>query len=238
MTLRLGDSAPDFTANSTCGVINFHEYLGDSWGILFSHPRDFTPVCTTELAEVARLQPLFAARNVKTLAYSCDSVEDHLVWIGYIEAYADDSSPKDDPPIKVTYPILEGTDRKIAKLYGMLDYTQPVTVDQDCLKCRLNIIHQHDPRTVRSVFFIDPAKKIKCICTYPDWTGRNFHEILRVVDSLQMAPQQGLATPANWKKGDPACILPAIEDEEAEARFGKENITHLFSFFRVTKPLE
>lgn len=239
MTLRIGDKAPNFTANTTSGLINFHEYLGNSWGILFSHPRDFTPVCTTELAELARLQPLFADRKVKTLAYSCDSLEDHLVWIGYIEAYAADTTPIHHPPVKVTFPMIEGTDRKVARLYGMLDYTKHGTTNQkDCLTCNPNIDHHHHPKTVRSVFFIDPHKVIQCICTYPDSTGRNFHEILRIVNSLQMATQQGLATPANWQRGKPACILPGIKNKEAEARFGNENITHRFSFFRMTKPHE
>lgn len=225
MTLRLGDTAPNFQANTTCGKIDFHEYLGDSWGVLFSHPADFTPVCTTELAEVARLQPEFKARNTKTLAYSCDSVEDHIKWTEYIESYAADTTPKDQEPIKVTYPIIEGQDRKVAELYGMID-------QQDAT----NVNKQGMPMTVRSVFFIDPKKIIKCIITYPASTGRNFDEVLRIIDSLQMAPQQGLATPVNWQKGDQACILPFIKNEEAEEKFGKENINHRFSFLRLTKP--
>lgn len=223
MPLRLGNTAPNFTANTTVGEIDFHKYLGDSWGVLFSHPADFTPVCTTELAEVAKLQGEFAKRNTKTLAYSCDSVEDHIKWSKDIESYAADSGCD----AKVTFPIIEGTDRKVAELYGMVDEMDETNKNKAGM-----------PMTVRSVFFIAPNKQIKCIITYPASTGRNFNEVLRIIDSLQMAPAQGLATPVNWQKGDKACVLPFVKTADAEAKFGKDNIEHRFSYLRLTKPLE
>merc|ERR1711941_85781 len=198
MALRLGDIAPNFDADTTHGKINFHEYLGDSWGILFSHPADYTPVCTTELSAVAGMKAAFEARNCKCLAYSCDSVESHNGWIGDIESYAGNT---------VWYPIIDGADRSVAKTYGMID---PELNDSAGM-----------PLTVRSVFIIAPDKKIKLVITYPASTGRNFDEVIRVIDSLQLAPKHGLATPQNWKPGQQCVVLQSVSDEDAVKKFGK-----------------
>ena len=215
MVLKLGDEAPNFQAVTTTGNFDFYEHLGTSWGILFSHPADFTPVCTTELAECARLQPEFQKRDVKTLAYSCDTVESHLGWIKDIESFGN---------VKVEYPIIAGDDRKVAALYGMIDNDDATNVNKQGL-----------PMTVRSVFFISPEKKIKCVITYPASTGRNFDEIIRVIDSLQMAPKKGLATPVNWKAGERACVLPFVKTEEAVEKFGKDNVEERFPYLRFAK---
>jgi alkyl hydroperoxide reductase subunit AhpC len=192
MTLQLGQTAPDFTQDSTDGLINFHEWLGDSWGILFSHPKDFTPVCTTELGEVARLQPEWRKRNIKVIGLSVDPVDSHHRWEKDIEETQKQA---------VNFPVLADADRKVSKLYGM--------VHPDC-----------DPTiTVRAVYVIDPKKKIRLILTYPPSTGRNFQEILRAVDSLQLTDKEKVATPVNWTVGEPVIIVPSLSQEEAKARF-------------------
>ena len=192
MTLRLGDTAPDFTADSTTGPITFHEYLGDGWGILFSHPRDFTPVCTTELGYVARLKPEFDKRHVKAVGLSIDPVESHKGWAKDIQ------ETQGHAP---TFPIVADPDRKVANLYGMM---HPA----------------HDEVfTVRTVFVVDPKKKIRLMITYPQTTGRNFDEILRVIDSLQLTDAHRVATPVNWKQGEDVIIVPAGTDEEAKTKF-------------------
>ena len=194
MTLRLGDTAPDFEADTSQGHIKFHDWAGDSWVVLFSHPKDFTPVCTTELGAVARMQPDFAKRNVKVIGVSVDPVESHKGWIGDIE---------ETQGGKVTYPIIADADRKVANLYGMI---HPA----------------HDEvYTVRTVFVIDPKKKIRLMITYPQTTGRNFDEILRVIDSIQLTEKFQVATPANWKQGEDVIIVPAVSDADAEKKFPK-----------------
>src|SRR3984957_9165629 len=175
MALQLGDEAPDFTADTTDGTINFHDYLGDGWGVLFSHPKDFTPVCTTELGAVAKLKGEFEKRHVKVIAVSVDDVASHKKWAGDIE---------ETQHTKLNFPILGDPDRKVATLYGMI---HP---------------QANDTLTVRSVFVIDPKKKVRLTLTYPASTGRNFDEILRVVDSLQLTDSHSVATPPNWKDGD------------------------------------
>ena len=193
MSLRLGDSAPDFSQDSTEGTINFHDWIGDSWAVLFSHPKDFTPVCTTELGEVARIKEEFAKRNCKILAVSVDTVEDHKRWSKDIEE-TQGQGPN--------YPILGDPDRKVADLYEM--------------------IHPNalDTLTVRTVFIIDANKKIRTMITYPASTGRNFDEILRVVDSLQLTDQYKVATPVNWRYGDDCIIVPTLTDpDELKEKF-------------------
>jgi alkyl hydroperoxide reductase subunit AhpC len=192
MAVRLGDTAPDFTAPTTQGEIHFHEWLGDSWGVLFSHPKDFTPVCTTELGYVARIKPEFEKRNVKVIGLSVDPVDSHNVWEQDIE---------ETQGIAVNFPMIGDPDRTVADLYDM--------------------IHPNasDTLTVRSVFVIGPDKKVKLTLTYPASTGRNFDEILRVIDSLQLTAYQKVATPANWKDGDDVIISPALSNEEAAELF-------------------
>lgn len=198
MALRLGEIAPDFTAETTEGTIHFHEWLGDSWGMLFSHPADFTPVCTTELGRTAALKSEFAKRNVKVLAVSVDTLKDHHKWIKDIEETQD---------VTMNFPIIADMDRNVATLYDM--------------------IHPEadDKAPVRTVFIIGPDKKIKLTLTYPPSTGRNFHEILRVVDSLQLTAYQSVATPADWKQGDDVVILPSVADEDIPAKFPKGHKT-------------
>jgi alkyl hydroperoxide reductase subunit AhpC len=192
MSLRLGDNAPDFTAETSAGPIRFHEWIGDSWAILFSHPRDFTPVCTTELGYVARLRPEFERRGVKVLGLSIDPLDAHARWardIQETQGHAPD------------FPLIADPDRKVANLYGMM---HPA----------------HDEVfTVRTVFVIDPRKKVRLMITYPQTTGRNFDEILRVVDSLQLTDAHRVATPVNWRPGEDVIIVPAVTDEEARAKF-------------------
>jgi len=200
MALQLGDTAPDFTAESTAGTIHFHEYLGDSWGVLFSHPKDFTPVCTTELGQAAKLKPDFDDRGVKVLGLSVDPVEDHNAWKDDIE---------ETQGCSLNFPLLADPDRKIADAYGMI---HPKALDS---------------LTVRSVFIIAPDKSIKLTLTYPASTGRNFDEILRVIDSLQLTAKHQVATPVNWKRGDEVIIVPGMSDEEASARFPR---------YRAVKP--
>ncbi len=194
MALRLGDEAPNFTAETTAGTINFHEWLGDGWGILFSHPKDFTPVCTTELGTVAKITGEFAKRNVKVLAVSVDPLDSHKGWINDIN---------ETQQCTVQYPIIADPDRQVANLYDMI---HPNALDN---------------MTVRSVFVIGPDKKVKLTLTYPASTGRNFDEILRVVDSLQLTSKHQVATPANWKDGEDCIIVPAVKDEEIPAKFPK-----------------
>jgi alkyl hydroperoxide reductase subunit AhpC len=201
MAIRLGDTAPDFTADSTEGPIHLHEYLGTGWGVLFSHPKDFTPVCTTELGEVAKLKPEFDKRNVKVLGLSVDSVEDHKRWSGDIE---------ETQGARLNYPLLADPDRKIASLYDMIHPNADNTL------------------TVRSVFVIGPDKKVKLTITYPASTGRNFEEILRVIDSLQLTAQYSVATPVNWKDGQDCIIVPSVSDADAKQKFPKG--------FRAVKP--
>jgi alkyl hydroperoxide reductase subunit AhpC len=192
MALRLGDPAPDFNVQTTEGEISFHQWLGDSWGILFSHPADFTPVCTTELGAVAKIKSEFAKRNVKVLAVSVDPLDSHHKWIKDIN---------ETQSCTMNFPIIADPDRKVAMAYDM--------------------IHPNadDKATVRSVFIIGPDKKIKLTLTYPASTGRNFAEILRVVDSLQLTAKHKLATPANWKNGDDCIVVPAVSDEAAAKLF-------------------
>lgn len=192
MALQLGDTAPDFTADTTEGKIHFHEWIGSHWIILFSHPKDYTPVCTTELGYTARLKPEFTKRNAKAIGLSVDSVEDHIGWSRDIEETQKQA---------VNFPMIADADMKIANLYGM--------------------IHPNasDRFTVRSVFIIDPNKKVRLMITYPASTGRNFDEVLRVLDSLQLTDQFKLATPVNWKPGDDAIIVPSVPDDEARKLF-------------------
>ena len=194
MSLRLGDNAPNFTAATSLGELNFHEYLGDSWGVLFSHPADFTPVCTTELGRTAALNQEFAKRNVKPIAISVDDVKSHKEWIGDIN---------DTQNVSVQFPIIADEDKKVSELYDMLHPNASETV------------------TVRSVFIIDPAKKVRLTLTYPASTGRNFNEIIRVIDSLQLTDEHKLATPADWNNGDNCIVTPAVDTEKAKELFGK-----------------
>ena len=213
VNLRLGDTAPNFDADTTKGSLNFYKFLGDkNWGILFSHPADFTPVCTTELGMVEKLQDQFAKRNVKTIGLSCDSVESHNKWIKDI---IETQGIKDKD--KLSYPLIGDNDRKIAKLYGML----PASDDDN------NVL------TVRSVFIINPDKKIKLILTYPASTGRNFDEILRCIDSLQLTAYHKVATPANWNDGDKTVILPSVNNEDAKKIFTK-GIEEIKPYLRLT----
>lgn len=194
MSLRLGDNAPNFTAATSLGELNFHEYLGDSWGVLFSHPADFTPVCTTELGRTAALNQEFAKRNVKPIAISVDDVKSHKEWIGDIN---------DTQNVSVQFPIIADEDKKVSGLYDMIHPNASETV------------------TVRSVFIIDPAKKVRLTLTYPASTGRNFNEIIRVIDSLQLTDEHKLATPADWNNGDNCIVTPAVDTEKAKELFGK-----------------
>jgi alkyl hydroperoxide reductase subunit AhpC len=201
MALQLGATAPDFEAETTAGRIRFHEWLGDSWGILFSHPKDFTPVCTTELGAMAGLKSEFDRRDVKILGLSVDPVSDHARWAQDIEDVTGHAP---------NYPLVADSDLKVAKLYGMLP------ADAGNTSQGRTAATNH---TVRSVFAIDPAKKIRLLLTYPMATGRNFQEILRVVDSLQLTDKHRVATPANWKPGDDVIIAGGVSDEEARQKF-------------------
>ena len=194
MALRLGDTAPDFSAETTHGKINLHDWLGDSWGILFSHPKDYTPVCTTELGYMSKIKPEFDKRNVKILALSVDPVDSHNGWIGDIN---------ETQNTIVNFPIIADTDRKVSDLYDM--------------------IHPNadDTLTVRSVFVIGPDKKVKLSITYPASTGRNFDEVLRVVDSLQLTSDYQVATPVNWKHGEDCIVVPSIATEDIPGKFPK-----------------
>ena len=201
MTLRINSEAPNFSAETTEGTINFHEWMGDGWAVLFSHPKDFTPVCTTELGYMAHLQPEFEKRNCKVIGLSVDSVEDHKLWLQDIE---------DTQGYKVTYPLIGDTDLSIAKLYDML----PEEAGESA-QGRTAV----DNATVRSVFLIGPDKKIKAMLIYPMSSGRNFDEILRLLDSNQLTALHQVATPVNWKHGEDVIIVPAVSDEEASKRY-------------------
>ncbi len=203
MSLRLNETAPDFTQNSSVGPIHFYEWAGDSWVVLFSHPKDFTPVCTTELGTVARLKGEFDKRGVKVIGLSVDSTDDHVRWANDI---------KETQGTAPNYPILADADFKVSKLYDML----PAEVSGDPSKRT-----PADNQTVRNVFIIGPDKKIKLILVYPMATGRNFDEILRVIDSMQLTVAHKVATPANWKQGDDVIITTAVSDEEAKTKFPK-----------------
>jgi thioredoxin-dependent peroxiredoxin len=201
MPLRLGDEAPDFTAETTQGKIRFHEWIGNGWAILFSHPKDFTPVCTTELGYMARLQPEFEKRNTKIIGLSVDSVDDHKKWAKDIE---------ETQGAKLNYPLIGDPTLAIAKLYDMI---HPNASGE--AKARTAM----DNATVRSVFLIGPDKKIKLILTYPMSTGRNFDEVLRVLDAIQLTAKHKVATPVNWKRGEDVIILASVSDDEAKAQF-------------------
>ena len=192
MTLQIGSTAPDFTAETTEGKLNLYEYLGDGWGVLFSHPKDFTPVCTTELGAVARLKKEFDKRNTKVIAVSVDPVDSHNKWIKDIE---------DVNGVKMNYPIIGDQDHQVADLYGMIH------------------ANASDTMTVRSVFVIGPDKKVKLTITYPASTGRNFEEILRVIDSLQLTAKHRVATPVNWRQGDDVIIAGSVSDEDAKKTY-------------------
>lgn len=201
MALQLNQTAPDFTAETTEGSISFHDWIGDSWAVLFSHPKDFTPVCTTELGYMAKLKPEFEKRNVKVVGLSVDPIEDHERWAADIEE-TQGHAPN--------FPLIGDADLKVAKLYGML----PATAG-DTANGRTAI----DNATVRTVYVIGPDKKIKLMVVYPMSTGRNFDEILRVIDSLQLTANHSVATPVNWKQGEDVIIVPALKDEEARKKF-------------------
>ena len=201
MSLQLGDEAPNFAAETTEGKIDFHEWIGDGWAILFSHPKDFTPVCTTELGYVAGLKPEFDQRNCKLIGLSVDSVADHKEWSKDIEETQGNA---------VNYPLIGDTDLQIAKTYGMIHPNVSGTAKE-----RTAV----DNATVRSVFVIGPDKKIKLMLVYPMSTGRNFDELLRVLDSLQLTAKHKVATPANWKRGEKVIIVPAVSDDDAKKQF-------------------
>lgn len=208
MSIHLGDTAPDFVQQSTEGEIRFHEWLGDSWGILFSHPADFTPVCTTELGLTAKLKEEFGKRNVKVIALSVDPLELHTRWIDDIN---------ETQQTQVNFPILADADRKVSELYDLIHPNASATF------------------TVRSLFVIDPQKKVRLIITYPASTGRNFDEILRVVDSLQLTDSHAVATPGNWRHGDDVVIIPGLQDpEELNARF-PQGYQVIKPYLRITR---
>ncbi|MCA9298907.1 MAG: peroxiredoxin, partial [Phycisphaerales bacterium] len=192
--IRLGDIAPDFTAETTAGSIRFHEYLGNGWGVLFSHPKDFTPVCTTELGRVAKLEPEFRKRNCKVVGLSVDDLKSHVDWAADIE---------ETQGVALNFPLVADHDRKIATLYDMI---HP---------------EANDTFTVRSVFIVGPDKRVKLMITYPASTGRNFDEILRVIDSLQLTSDFSVATPSDWKEGEDVIIVPTLSDDEARKKFPK-----------------
>ena len=193
-TLQLGDTSPNFKAHTTEGVIDFHEWIGDSWAILFSHPADYTPVCTTELGTASKLKPEFEKRNVKMIAISVDGLDDHLKWIHDIN---------ETQHTTVQFPLIADPERKVSELYDMIHPNASLT------------------HTVRSVFIIGPDKKIKLMITYPASTGRNFNELLRVIDSLQLTASHSVATPANWNYGEDCIIVPSVSNEEADKKFPK-----------------
>jgi thioredoxin-dependent peroxiredoxin len=207
MTLRLGDTVPDFTQDSTIGPISFYEWMGDSWAVLFSHPKDFTPVCTTELGSVAKLKPEFDKRGVKVIALSVDDVDSHNGWVGDIE---------ETQGTAVNYPILADADRKVADLFDMIHPNANNTF------------------TVRSVFIIDPKKKLRLTFTYPASTGRNFGEILRVIDSLQLTDNYSVATPVDWKDGDDCVIVPTLQDPAVLAEKFPKGYTVVKPYLRLT----
>ncbi len=192
MAIRLGDTAPDFTAETTEGTVKFHDYIGNGWAVLFSHPKDFTPVCTTELGRLAKLKGEFDQRNVKVIGLSVDPIEDHHAWAGDIE---------ETQGCALNFPVIADSDRKVSDLYDMV---HP---------------NANDTLTVRSVFVVGPDKKVKLSLTYPASTGRNFDELLRVIDSLQLTATHSVATPADWRHGQDVIIVPAVSNEEAKVKF-------------------
>jgi len=206
MSLQLGDVAPNFDAVTTEGNINFYDYVGDSWVVLYSHPSDYTPVCTTELGKTASLKQEFDKRNAKVLALSVDSVEDHREWVKDIN---------ETQNVEVNFPIIADKDRKVAEAYGMIHPNASATA------------------TVRSVYIIDPNKKVRLTITYPASTGRNFQEILRVIDSLQLTENYSVATPADWKDGEDVIVVPAIKTEDIPAKFPK-GYTEIKPYLRTT----
>jgi alkyl hydroperoxide reductase subunit AhpC len=201
MSLRIGDQAPDFTVETTEGTIRFHEWIGDGWAILFSHPKDFTPVCTTELGYMARLRPEFEKRRCKVIGLSVDSVEDHAKWSKDIEETQGHA---------VNYPLVGDTELRVAKLYDMIHPNAGSKAKERTAA---------DNATVRSVFVIGPDKTIKAMLTYPMSTGRNFDEVLRLLDSIQLTAKHKVATPVNWKQGEDVIIVPAVSNDEAKQRF-------------------
>ncbi len=201
MSLRIGDTAPDFEQDSTQGKLKFHDFLGDSWGILFSHPKDFTPVCTTELGYMAKLKPEFDKRNTKILGLSVDPVGNHEKWAADIE---------ETQGARVTYPLIADSDLRVAKAYDMLPAGAGTTSEGRTAA---------DNATVRSVFVIGPDKKVKAMLTYPMSTGRNFDEVLRLLDSCQLTAKHTVATPVNWKPGEDVIIPPSVSDEQAKAKY-------------------
>lgn len=207
MNLKLGDTAPNFTIATTAGEINFHDWIGDAWAFFFSHPADFTPVCTTEMGRTAQLAPEFEARNTKPIGLSTDSVEEHMKWIEDVD---------DTQNTTLKFPIVADPDHRIAEMYGM--------------------IHPGESNTaaVRSVFIIDPDKKIRLTMTYPMSVGRNFDEILRVIDALQVGDKHRIATPADWRPGDRVIIPPSVSNEEAQARF-PQGFEEIRSYLRYTE---
>ncbi|MBV6587382.1 peroxiredoxin [Acinetobacter baumannii] len=207
MTLRLGYTAPDFQQESSEGTINFYDFLGDSWGILFSHPADYTPVCTTELGYTAKLKDEFEKRNVKAIALSVDDVESHKGWINDINETQNTT---------VNFPIIADKDRKVSELYGFIHPNASETL------------------TVRSLVIIDPNKKVRLIITYPASTGRNFNEVLRVVDSLQLTDKHKVATPANWQQGEDVVIVPSLKDEEEIKQRFPKGYTAVKPYLRLT----
>jgi alkyl hydroperoxide reductase subunit AhpC len=207
MTIHIGSIAPDFTQESTEGTIKFHEWIGKQWAVLFSHPKDFTPVCTTELGYVSKVKPEFEKRNAKVIAVSVDDVDSHKRWIGDIE---------ETQKTKMNFPILGDADRKVAKLYDMI---HP---------------EANDTLTVRSVFIIDPNKKVRAMITYPASTGRHFDEILRVIDSLQLTDHHSVATPANWQQGGDCVIVPSLQDPEVLKQKFPKGFTALRPYLRMT----
>lgn len=207
MALRIGDVAPDFQQDSTEGKINFHQWIGSSWAVLFSHPKDFTPVCTTELGAVSRLKPEFDRRNVKVIGLSVDPVSDHVTWAKDIE---------ETQGAKLNFPLLADADRKVAQLYDMI------------------APNWSDTLTVRSVFVVDPNKKVRLILTYPASTGRNFQELLRVIDSLQLTDKHKVATPADWKDGQDVIIVPSLQDEAEMKQLFPKGYKAIKPYLRVT----
>ena len=201
MSVQIGDEVPDFTAETTQGTMHFHDWIGDGWAVLFSHPKDFTPVCTTELGSVAGLQPEFKKRNCKIVGLSVDSVSDHTEWSKDIEETTGN---------KVGYPLIGDTDLAVAKLFGMLQSNATGSAGERTAA---------DNATVRKLFVIGPDKQVKLTLTYPMTTGRNFHEVLRVLDSIQLTASHKVATPADWKQGEDVIIVPSVSNEEAEEKY-------------------
>ena len=201
MALQLGDTVPDFTAETTEGTLDFHDWIGDSWAVLFSHPKNFTPVCTTELGYVAKLKPELDRRNVKAIGLSVDSVEDHVGWSKDIE---------ETQGVAPNFPMIGDSDLAVAKLYGMIHPNAKGTAEGRTAA---------DNQTVRNVYVIGPDKTLKLMITYPMSTGRNFDEVLRVIDSLQLTATEKVGTPVNWKDGDDVIILPAVSDDEAAEKY-------------------